>query len=202
MIQQKIELTRKHMHEPTMKQSQLALWAKEHFCLWKTPTQGTISNILKSKDTLLQTDVSTDLSRVRAAKNPALGQALKLWVLNMENNNMPITLDIIKTKAESFSTQLHIDHGTFKFSTGWATSFCKRYSIKFTKTHGESAQADDEEILKAMHDLLAKIGEYEQRDVFNFDETGLVYCAIPKGTFSFLGYKVVSLPRSDRIYTV
>lgn len=69
----------------------------------------------KSKDTLLQIGVSTDLCRVRTAKNPALDQALKLWELNMENNNMPIKSDINKTKAESFSTQLNIENGTFSF---------------------------------------------------------------------------------------
>lgn len=41
-----------------------------------------------------------------------------------------------------------------------ATSFCKRYIIRFTKSHGESAEADDEENLKAMPNLLVKIGEY------------------------------------------
>jgi len=60
--------------------------------------------------------------------------------------------------------------------------------IQFKKQHSEKQDADDFGAERwAVEVLPGILKEHSPRDIFNADETGLYWCAIPDGTLSFKG---------------
>jgi len=74
----------------------------------------------------------------------------------------------------------------FRATDGWLQRWKERNNIKFKKKHGEKQDADDFSaerwVMEALQDI---IKDCEPRNVFNADETGLYWRAIPDGTLAF-----------------
>ena len=70
----------------------------------------------------------------------------------------------------------------------WLERFKYRHNIKFARIHGEKADADfmgaDEWIRNVLPN---EIEGYDPKDIFNADETGLVYKALQSATLTFHG---------------
>ena len=74
--------------------------------------------------------------------------------------------------------------GTFKASDGWFARWRWRYIAKSVKLQGEAADTNLEEAeakMRVMRDAIAS-GGYQACNVFNMDETALVYKTIPNRT--------------------
>ena len=82
---------------------------------------------------------------------------------------------------------LELDHDDFSASNGWLESFLKRYNIRLSALSGESAEVPMdviEEWTQRLPDILAG---YDPKDVFNADETGLYFRALPDRTYAIKG---------------
>jgi Tc5 transposase DNA-binding domain len=90
-----------------------------------------------------------------------------------------LSSDIIKTKGRDFAQRLGISNTNLMFSNGWLDSFQHRNGFKCWKLHGKSRDAEMEGINKQMTIIRSKIIEYDHDDVYNIDETGLVYNIAP-----------------------
>jgi len=64
-----------------------------------------------------------------------------------------------------------------KLSNGWLARFKDRNGLREWKWHGEAASANDETVEQEQKRIqnLIKEGQYQLRDIYNMDETGLFY---------------------------
>jgi hypothetical protein len=104
------------------------------------------------------------------------------WFKQARANNIPLNRPIIQEKAMEFVTDLKFMD--FKASNGLLESWRSRFSIGFFKVCGESADVDD----NVVDDFQSKIGKivegYKAEDIFNVDETGLFFKALPDKTLA------------------
>jgi DDE superfamily endonuclease/Tc5 transposase DNA-binding domain len=122
------------------------------------------------------------VKRHRSAQAPEMEKALYEWVL-LYQDRVPISDEILLEKARFIHHYLTPDI-PIKFSSGWLEKFKARHGIKRHIRHGESSSVDKEAIwlaLPQLHDLLR---EYDLRDIYNFDETGLFFRLEPDMTLA------------------
>ena len=99
-------------------------------------------------------------------------------------NKIPISSSIVQEKAKLFAKNTQIND--FKASSGWLTKLKKRHNIKWKKINGESADIDETTANDWFENKLPKlIQEYEEKDIFNADETGLFFRCLPGVTYAF-----------------
>jgi hypothetical protein len=80
-----------------------------------------------------------------------------------------------KEKAAYFLAELYPSHGAFEFSNGWLEAFKNRRSIKSYRRFGESGSANMVVIEESLPQIRLTLDQYERRDIYNMDETGLFY---------------------------
>ncbi|RIB13399.1 DDE superfamily endonuclease-domain-containing protein [Gigaspora rosea] len=136
--------------------------------------RSTVSDILKEK---------TQKKKFRGPKWPKLEEALGLWVDNALAMYQDIDGNILKEKAKFFAEKLNIDD--FGQSEGWLSGFKKRCGLRSFKKHGESASAPSEESMANDRAKLQQLlSDYELRDIWNADETGLFWKMEPARTLA------------------
>eukprot|EP00795_Rhopilema_esculentum_P004067 gene4067-biopygen11876 len=67
----------------------------------------------------------------------------------------------------------------FKASSGWLTRFKERHNLSQHKVCGESADVAVDTVKSWKERLGSIISGYEMQDIWNLDETGLIYRALP-----------------------
>lgn len=174
---QKKEICLKKISSPFLKQKDLA---NEY-----DVSEGMISDILKAKDHWLAVDTSSyqaGLKRERKVPFPIIEEALTLWVENALRANLIITDNILSTKALEFAYLCKEDK--FKGSNGWVDNFKKRHNLKQYNIHGEAASAPLQNLEEMREDLCQVLRNYDPKDIFNCDETGLFWKMRPSRTIS------------------
>ena len=94
----------------------------------------------KKKENRLQLNANaknSDLKklRIRVARFPSLKEALYKWFQSLRSRNVPVSQDILKTKAIEF-----YNRANFEASNGWLEKFQKRYNISSKCITGEVNQ--------------------------------------------------------------
>lgn len=123
---------------------------------------------------------------VKSATNVALDEAVFLWFLQKRNEGIPISGPILCEKALMFNEKLNGDAG-FKASEGWLYKFKQRHGIRQLNIEGEKLSAASAEIVsdfKKKFDELMRENGYTRDQVYNADETGLNYKALPTKTLA------------------
>ena len=67
----------------------------------------------------------------------------------------------------------------FKGSTGWLFRFQERHGISSTKLSGERAEVDSTAVHSWKERLSGLLKDYSPNDVYNWDESGLLWRALP-----------------------
>ncbi|KNE89028.1 hypothetical protein PSTG_17517, partial [Puccinia striiformis f. sp. tritici PST-78] len=136
--------------------------------------QTSLSRWLKEKATIQKrvTYNGGTVKRQRTAAYPQLKQALFNWFIEAQSRQMPINDNILRTKAQKFANLLTID---LKLSNGWLYKFKNRFHINKIELHGEAGSVDKDEAEVARKQVLAIVEGYEPHNVYNADETGLLY---------------------------
>lgn len=96
---------------------------------------------------------------------------------------MSISGNLLKEKSIDFGSTLSIKN--FAASEGWLTNFKKRNEVVVKKVCGESGNVDDAVCLDWHGKLKILIENYDTRDIFTTDETGLVFKCLPDKTLTF-----------------
>ncbi|XP_057340566.1 tigger transposable element-derived protein 6-like [Microplitis mediator] len=162
---------------------------KEIFDQYGLPA-STLSTILKNEsEILLKYETSNNLSckRQRLAEFPDVEECLLTWFKQCREKNLSISGTLLREKAEEFSKSL--GHTSFRASNGWLGNFKKRHELVFRKLCGESASVNTEICDEWIVELLRLLKDYELRDIFNADETGLFFKCLPDKSLIFKNEK-------------
>ena len=88
---------------------------------------------------------------------------------------------LLMSKACDLARDAALDMPTM----GFINKSKSRHHIVFKTAHGESTEANHDAKEKWLQNNIAKILAFEPRDVYNMDETGLYYRALPSGILCF-----------------
>ena len=84
-----------------------------------------------------------------------------------------------------------VDEHEFSASSGWLGRWKARYSVSFRRISGEAKDSDGTGAARWSTTVLPRLlGDYRPEDLFNADETGLMYKAMRRGTLAERGEAV------------
>ena len=82
--------------------------------------------------------------------------------------------------SEANEIALKYNYDKFTASNGWLQRFSNWHQIKFANLHGESAEVSIEAVQQWKTKLPEICAGYHPRDIFNCNETGVFFRALPK----------------------
>src|SRR6266540_4695449 len=192
--------TLKKQPETSKKRKLLTVAQKKEVCLKKLASsflknrdlakefdvsEGMICDTLNAKECWLAVDLNSHQAGLKREKKvlfPLIEEALTIWVENALQTGLVLTNDILSTKVLKFAFLLKEDK--FKRSNRWVDSFKKRHNLKQYNIHGEAASALLKNLSTMREDLCQTLKDYNPKDIFNCDETGLFWKMKPSRTIS------------------
>lgn len=164
----------------------------------------TLSTWIKNADTIKDgfKTFSPARKNMRTGQCDELETALLQWFKYARDQNAPISGTVLMAMAEQFAESLNI--AGFKASTRWLDRFKERKGIVFRTVNGEARIVDVGS--DAMTDLQRRRTEllkrYHPADVYNADETGLLFRMLPDKTLTMKGSDCSGGKRSKERITV
>ena len=135
-----------------------------------------LSTILKSKEVMRSHHTNECFKKVRH-KNPTkpdVDTGLYQWFIAARAQGIPISGEILKSKAEELNCEMGWDEWTC--SSRWLSCWKVRHNIKYRSVCGENAT-----VLRQICDdwkekvLLSILERYDPNDIYNADETGFYW---------------------------
>lgn len=161
--------------------------AKEFNC-----NVSTISRIVKEEEKIKEMALengNTSRKRIRRGNYDEIDQAVSMWFKQMRAKDAVISGPMIMEKAKDFSKLLGIEN--FEPNNGWLGRWKNKENVSFHRMHGEQSAADKEGANDWIKNILPNlIKNYKEIDIYNADESGLFYKALPNGTLASKGEKV------------
>lgn len=155
--------------------------------------KATVTDIKKNRDAILAFALKIENGDgvkkrkvMKRAKNQDLEKAMEMWFIQKMSSNEPISGAQICEKALEMNEKLGGPED-FKASTGWLQKFKCRNGIRELQFQKESlllAETSDVEKFKKTLRLFVEKKGLSQDDVYNADETGLNWKALPKMSFA------------------
>jgi hypothetical protein len=175
---QRLQIVHHRAQNPSLTQEKLAEWAQETMELPRKPSQAMISKLLKRKvDLETMTNEELNCKSKRSVRFPQLDTALARWVAYSEDSGVPVTGELLRSKAARFAEILEIQE-PLTFSNGWLYRFNERHGFGNVKAHKESKPT----VESVIGDLKRRLQTFEPRNVFSMDETGLLFTFFPDRT--------------------
>ncbi|XP_064004729.1 tigger transposable element-derived protein 4 [Pogoniulus pusillus] len=153
--------------------------------------RNSLSSIMKNKEKVLEAFESLRFDpkrkRLRTAFYTDLEEALVKWYRIAQCLNVPVNGPMLRLKANDFAQKL--GHSDFKCSNGWLDRFKSRYGLVFRAQPVEAAPTAtvDAPTLWYQNVLPYYINDYQPKNVFYIQETGLLYEMLPRNKFAFKG---------------
>ena len=126
------------------------------------------------------------LFRLKTTEYENLDHCLLVWFNQARACNTPISGPVLFEKGAELAQELGLTD--FKMDRGWIDRFKDRHGIGMKVISGEAASAPTETTVewrgKELQDVLK---EYNEKDIFNADETGLFYKCLPNKTLALKG---------------
>ncbi|NXU46917.1 TIGD4 protein, partial [Drymodes brunneopygia] len=150
--------------------------------------RNSLSSIMKNKEKVLEAFETLRFDpkrkRLRTAFYADLEEALMKWYRIAQCLNVPVNGPMLRLKANDFAQKL--GHSDFKCSNGWLDRFKSRYGLVFRAQPVEAA-AVSAPTLWYQNVLPYYLNDYQPKNVFYIQETGLLYQMLPHHTFAFKG---------------
>ena len=144
--------------------------------MWKDE----ISNIIKNKVSVreqYEKGLPQGKKRNRTSQLSDLNDAVWEWYKSKNDQLIPVDGPMIQEFAsQGAEKQGYID---FKASSGWLIRVKERHNLLQHKVCGESADVAVDTVKSWKERLGSIISGYEMQDIWNLDETGLIYRALP-----------------------
>jgi hypothetical protein len=144
------------------------------------------------------TDGSSMRKTTNLAENTKLHDAVYKSFLQKRSTGEPISGPLLCENELLFSEKISGPSTTFQASTEWLKCFKSRHGIRELHIEGEKLSSDKtaaETFKKAVRELVEEEG-YSMDNIYNADETGLNWKALPRKTLASLresaapGFKV------------
>lgn len=117
-------------------------------------------------------------------------QALYAWFLQQRSHHIPVSSEILRTKAKFFYE--HITGKTdFVASSGWLQKFKARHGIRLLKVCGEKISSDSDSVRPFQERFLKVVEEMKlsATQVYNADESASFWRVLPGSTWVHEGEK-------------
>jgi hypothetical protein len=180
-LSEKASLRAHHAEFPALSQQELAQWFEARS--GKHIHQGTVSEILSSRYSHLDSDLTKQPRRVKQKHQayPELERLLADWIYHQQDS-LTINADVVKEKARQFWHKLPQYEGITQpaFSEGWLTNFKARFAIRSFRRFGEAGSVDLTNMAADLAHIQAKVAQYAPADQYNCDETGLFWKLMPE----------------------
>ena len=148
-----------------------------------------IGKILKNKESILasyQSNASGSrvhtISKARNSEYSEINDALYKWFVLARSKNIPVGGQQLMEKAKMIAATL--GKSKFKGSQGWLEKWKKRFAIKQLKICGESGEVRGETVDSWKERLPEIVQGYSKDNIWNMDETGLFFRALPDRGFA------------------
>ncbi|XP_066157788.1 tigger transposable element-derived protein 6-like [Euwallacea fornicatus] len=149
------------------------------------------SEIIKKREQLLNSCVTSFNSEQKRSffktKGFNIDKLTYEWFVKARNKNFPISGPIIRSKAKELAEKM--GYQDFRASSGWLEKFRIRHNITFRSISGEAATVNTEHVAIFKNNISVLLKHYEPRNIYNADETGLFFRALPEKTFALKGEK-------------
>ena len=179
-LKQKVEVIKMFRKNSRMSQQSLA----EQFGCGRTQ----IASILKDKESLMSQYESNapGSSKIRrVGEFEEVNTALYKWyVLATSKNIYPGGPELVE-KARQIAELLGKSH--FKGSNGWLCKWKARYNIRQFAVCGESGEVQGSTVDSWKERLPEIVSNYTKEDIWNMDETGVFWRALPSKGFGEKG---------------
>lgn len=146
-------------------------------------SEGQVSRISSNRASILkeyESNANPEQKRHRSGKAADVEAALSTWFTNARARDIPLSGPVLEEKASDISK--HLDKPDFKPSTSWLSRWKERNNIVFKKQHWEKKDADIPAVDNYITNILPDIMKYNEEDIYNPDETGIHYRALPDGS--------------------
>ncbi|XP_072574493.1 ARL14 effector protein isoform X3 [Paramormyrops kingsleyae] len=150
-------------------------------------SKSTVSDIWSNREKYKTSSQFADGSKkMRKSTYDDVEDALFLWLKQARSLGAPVSGPILKEKAVRLAVEL--GHNDFKCSDGWLDRFKKRRAVIFRVLSGESVSVPQELATDWLQTKLPwLLDQYDERNIFNADETGLFFKLLPDRTMMFKG---------------
>ena len=129
---------------------------------------------------------SSSTKRLRKSNHPEIDLKLIEFVTECNTNGIPISLRLMKEKANKIAIDLNIKD--FKCNDNYIYRFSKRNSIKSVVIHGEAEGIDTDITSQWIQQKLPKlIQDFSPDDTYNGDEFALFWRLLPNRTYRIAG---------------
>ena len=130
--------------------------------------------------------MNSSRKKLKKSDNKDLDEAVFTWFKNVRSNNILVNGIIIKEKALSLAKSLELTD--FRASNGWLDKWKQRRNVTFKAVSGEGNAVTPEMTASWSETYLPTIlSKYELKDIYNADEFGLFYQALPDKSLHYKG---------------
>ena len=198
-LQEKVEVIRKSEAYPKLPLRELG----DCFSCGKTQIAG----ILKAKGKILalyeeNRSDSLQLTRKRARKSEfsEVNESLYDWYLLAISKNIYPAGPQLSEKAKEIAVRL--GKTNFKASDGWLDKWKKRHNLKSKAVVGECGDVSSETVSSWKERLPVITAGYKAEDIYNLDETGCFWKALPDQGFGQRGKQCKGGKKSKQRFTI
>lgn len=178
-----------------------ALAAK--FSCGKTQIQAILNNkesIVELYESNMSSTSMLTRKRCRESDYSQVNEALYNWYLLATSRNIYPGGHQLCEKAKQIAEKLNVSD--FKASNGWLTRWKTRHNIKQHRVCGESGEVRGETVESWKERLPEILQGYSSRDIYNLDETGCFWRALPESGFGIKGTQCHGGKKSKNRFTV
>lgn len=154
---------------------------------------SSVSKFLNDEDKLRAVAVSNrnvQSKKFRSSSYDTINNAVTTWFQQVRAANVQISGPLIMEQAKKFAIEMELN---FEPNNGWLQRWKTANNITFHRSQGEQASADHGSADQWTRNVLPNlITDYEPCDIYNADESGLFYKAVPTGTMAVAGTKPTS----------
>lgn len=150
----------------------------------------TVSRILKDENRLkgvASLNGNVEKKRFKKGNYESVETALSLWFKQVRSKGCQVTGPMFLDQAKKFAIQLNVD---FQPNPGWLSRWKMKNNIQFYRIQGEKLAADEPSASYWITHVLPEfLEQYDEKDIFNADESALFYKASPSGTMAYKGQR-------------